>query len=73
MYKIQKEIHTYNGKIIFRVYKRSIWGWTDEGEEFISFGAAEEYVIKKLDQKHGGIVSIDNNVYTFYPYSLPTP
>lgn len=76
MYKIIKEIHTYQqDKIKFRVKERFLWKWilSESFSEYETYELAENAIIEKLNKKHGGIVEIENNVYKFYPYSLPLP
>jgi len=74
MYKIVKEIHTYqNDRIKFRIYERFLWKWipSESFSECETYELAEKSIIEKLKSKHGGIVEVNDNVYKFYPYSLP--
>jgi hypothetical protein len=76
MYKIVKEIHTYQqGRIKFRIHERFLWKWipSESFSEYETYELAEKAIIEKLNRKHGGIVELKNDVYKFCPYSLPLP
>lgn len=75
MYKIVKEIHTYQqNKVKFRVYEKLLWIWIPcfDFLEFENFELAENAIIEELNGRHGGIIEVDNNIYKFHPYCLPT-
>ena len=77
-YKIVKEIHTYkHDEIKFRIHERFLWKWIicESFSEFKTYKSAEKSIIEELNrcEKLGGIIEIDNNVYKFFPYSLPLP
>lgn len=74
-FKIVKEIHTYNGKIIFRIYEKIFFQWLpmEEYDEYDTLELAEADLIKNINGKHGGIIQVDGNIYKFYPLSFPTP
>jgi hypothetical protein len=76
MYKIVKEIHTYQqGMVKFRIHERFLWKWipSESFSEYKTYELAEQAIIEKLNGKHGGIVELKNDVYNFFPYSLPLP
>jgi len=76
MYKIVKEIHTYQeDKIKFRIHKKFLWKWIpcEYFSEYDTFELAEKAIIEKMNCKHGGIIEVKDNVYRFYSLSLPTP
>lgn len=71
-YKIVKEIHKYSTqKTVFRVYSKFLWKWIPCSDfvEFNSIEDAEESIFDKFKYSLGGIIEVDNNVYTFVPYS----
>jgi hypothetical protein len=74
-YKIVKEIHMYhNNELKFRIYEKCAIGWNKLNKEYATYELAElailDQFIDKLNNTLSGIVEVDNNVYTFYPYSL---
>ena len=76
MYKIVKEIHTYQqDRVKFRIHERFLFKWipSESFSEYETHESAEKAIIEKLNGKHGGIVELKNNVYKFYPYSLTLP
>ena len=76
MFKIVKEIHTYQNYIIkFRIYEKFLWFWIPSEcfSEFETYELAEESIIERLNNKQVGIIEVHNNIYKYYPYSLPIP
>ena len=54
MYKIVKEIHTYQqGGIIFRIHERFLWRWipSESFSEYETYELAEEAIIENLNRK----------------------
>lgn len=85
MYKIIKEIHISssnmkndNDIIKYRICDNSIWGWTISDKfssnEYSTYELAENAIFTHFKSSyllpHGGIVDIDNNIYTFKPNNL---
>lgn len=87
--KIVKEIHTYSGgvNIKFVIHRKSfLIGWSEwynpNREYFIepefnksydTFEKAENDIIEEFSKGLGGIIKIDNGIYTLSKYSLPLP
>jgi len=80
-FKIIKETHTYSNNMTkFVVYQKCFIGWSlakyysfDFKYQYDSFKDAEIAIFNYFKTKNGGIISIDVNVYTYSPYSLPIP
>ena len=78
-FKIIKQVHTYQNNITnFVVYKKNFIGWTPANiiynnfkYQYDSFFEAEMSIFDYFKTKHGGIINIDVNIYTYSPYSLP--
>lgn len=73
MYKIVKEIHTYQqNKVVFKVYEKYLWSWSlsEDFYEYETYELAEQAIINFLHTKHGGIISLENNVYKYRPLSF---
>ena len=54
MYKIVKEIHTYQqGRIIFRIHERFLWRWmpSESFSEYETYELAEGSYYRKSEQK----------------------
>lgn len=72
-FKIVKEIHTYSNcvKTTYKIKEKIGWfNWVDIGNEYKSRKKAKKYIIKQFNYNLGGIITIDNNIYTFSPLKL---
>jgi len=84
-FKIIKQVHTYqHNKTYFVVYKKNFIGWVIASDvsvhmlinfnyHYDSFFEAEMAIFDYFKTKHGGIISIDANVYVYSPFSLSLP
>jgi hypothetical protein len=80
-FKIIKQVHTYNQNMTkYVVYNKSFLCWIPANNtsshfkyQYDSYFEAEMSIIDYFETKHGGIISIDSNVYTYSPYSLSLP
>lgn len=80
-FKIIKEAHTYGAnKTLYVVHKKKFIGWTPAKfdsthfkYQYDSFFEAEMSIFDYFKTKHGGITSIDVNIYTYAPFSLSIP
>jgi hypothetical protein len=71
-FKIIKEIHTnQNNKVVFKVLTRVWYVWVpaDIFNESDSYENVEEQIINYFSHNMSGILTIDNNIYSYQPFT----
>jgi hypothetical protein len=74
-YIIEKEVNKYSGNdlITYHVYRKRLLHCNKFIKKFNNFTIAESHINDLFLEEHklGGVMIINNNEYTFKPYSLP--
>lgn len=72
-FKILREIHTnQNNKTVYKIYTRIFYMWipADVFNNSDTFEEAEQQIIGYYEHNHSGILTVDNNIYSYKPFTI---